>query len=314
MAGDRDIVEQTPGRLVDGPEGMTHSRVFRVLARSEIDALTKLQVYRRVFRGAAWYTTYNEAPDASVVCRRRECVPVRSAPLGGVGDYEITAQYETPRRDEAVAGGPPVYRLDDSQQSAPIDIDADGDPIMNLVEEPIASSDAVTSEVLRVEWWKEYADLAACFQGIRPFRNALNLVSWQGLPRGSARTIQGPKNAKEVYLENSVLVKLQASIGIRPEFDATDFASKIIDKDGTEITGTFEGWAQLKRHEGTREKGDVVDGVQQYKPILTQDGADRITEPVPLDATGARVADGDPVVYIKHDVVPNYKDLADLGI
>lgn len=314
MAGADDIVEQTPGRLVETQDGMTHARVFRVQARSEIEALTKLQVYRRVFIGAGWFTTYGESPDASVVCRRREVEPVVAAPFGGAGDYKITAQYETPRVDEAVAGGPPIYRLDDSQQSAPIDIDADGDPIENRVAQPIAASDFESIETLRVEWWATYATLAACFAAIRPFRNALNLVGWQGLPRGSARIIQGPKNVQEVYLENSVMVKLQASIGIREQFNAADFAAKIIDKTGAEIVGTFEGWAQLKQHVGTRVKGDVVNGVQEYKDITTQDGSAYITDPVPLTADGQRLPDGDPQVYIAHNVVPKYKDLAELGI
>lgn len=313
MAGADDIREQRPGRVRETQDGFKHARSWKVFARSEFDARRKLRLYRKVFIGAAWYTTYNEVPDASVVCRELDIDPTVPAPLGGVGDYTITASYERPGRDEAVAGGPPIYRLESSLQSAPIDIDADGDPIENLVQEPIEASDFEDREVLRVEWWREFASLSAAFQFIRPFRNSLNLTTWQGVPKGGARC-KGVQNMEEVQLESSLLVKLSTSIEVREGIDAATFGSQIVDKTGAAVAGTLEGWAQIKRHVGTRELGAVVDGKQTYKPILTEDGADRITEPVPLDASGARLGDGADPIAIMFNVVPKYKDFAELGI
>jgi hypothetical protein len=310
-----DIREQPPGAMVRTQKGYTHERRFKVFARSEMDAFNKLQAFRNVFIGAAWFTTYNEQPDASVVCRRVAIDPGASvpAPLNGVGDYMVTASYEKPDRDEAVAGGGPVYRLQTSLQSAPIDVDGEGDPITNLAGEPVQLSDFEDREVLSVEWYAKYASLAACFQAIRPYRNSLNLLSWQGLAKGWARC-GGIVNVEETYVDDGVWVKLQTSVEVREGVDTAAFGSLIVDKTGATVGGTLEGWAKLALHQGTRELGAVVDGVQQYKPILSQDGADQIAEPVPLDENGARLPAADDPVYITWNVVPKYKDLNLLGI
>ena len=315
MSALTDIREQPPGQLQLTQEGYTQQRRYKVFARSEIEAIGKLQRYRGVFIGSGWVTTYGETPDASVVCRTvsidmGSSVP---APLNGDGDYMVVCDFEKPGKDEAVAGGGPIYRLDTSLQSAAIDQDADGDPITNLVEEPIDTKDFEDREVLRIEWWAFYASLSVFFQTIRPYRNSLNLVSWQGLARGWAR-LGGVQNTEEVYVDTGVWVKQKTSIEIREGIDTAAFASQIIDKDGNVLNGVLEGWGKLRRHEGTREKGDIVDGVQQYTPILTEDGGDQIREPVPLDASGQRLAAAATPIAIYHNVVPKYRDFNLLGI
>lgn len=315
MVGASDIREQTPGALVKTQDATTHQRSFKVFARSENEAILKLQLYRNIFINAAWFTTYGEKPDASVVCRKIATDPGSSVPasLGGQGDYMVVCDYEKPERDEAVVGGPPVYRGRTSLQSAPIDVDADGDPIVNMVDEPIAASDFEDREVFNIEWWTKYESLANFFSTVRPYRNSLNLVNWQGLDRGWAR-LRGVDNVEEVYVEDGVWVKQQTSVEVRTGIDTSTFGSQIIDKSGATVTGILEGWAQVKLHQGTREKGAVVNDVQEWNDILTEDGDSIVTEPVLLGANGLRLPAADDPIYIMFNVVPNYRDLSALGI
>jgi hypothetical protein len=319
MSFDWDIRDQGSGSLTEDKSGFSQARRWKIRARSEIQARTAIRLLAGVFVGAPWYTTYGERPDASVVCRSLKIDGQPHAPFGGVGDYLVEAQYSPAEREEAVIGGPAVYRLQPSLVSTPIDLDADGDAITNIVGEPVdpALSDFEDQEVLSVEWWRKFDDLAACFAAIRPFRNALNLVSWQGLAKGSARC-HGVLNGEEVEVAEGVgtklWVKLSTKIEVREPITIADLSVDVIDKDGNALTGTLEGWSKLYANRGRRTLGAVVDGVQQYEPILTEDGADVVSEPVPLAADGTRLGSAAAQVAIARDVVRKYLDFADLGI
>lgn len=319
MADNWNIRDQGSGRLVRNKEGYSQPRRWKISARSEIEAETAMRRLRNVFIDAPYYTSYGEKPDTSSVCRSISIEGLPHAPFGGRGDYLVEAEYGPAEKDEAVIGGPPVYRIKSSAASTPIDLDADGDPITNIVGEPIDPplSDYSDQEVLSVEWWGLWDNLAAAFAEVRPYRNSLNLIEWQALAKGSARIME-LSNSEEVEVEVDAVTKLwvkwSASIEVRLPIDTADLAATVIDKDGNTLTGELEGWVALYANRGRRELGEVVAGVQQYLPILTEDGGDVVSEPVPLGADGLRLPSASAQVVMARDVVRRYRDFNLLGI
>jgi len=315
MPSTADIREQKAGPVNETADGFTHTRRWKCIARSEMEARAKMRHYAGVFINAPWYTTFGERPDPSVVCRSMSIEGSPPAPLGGSGDYLVEAGYEPAGTDEAVIGGPPVYRLQTSVSSVPVDIDSDGDPIENSAGQPIDPplTDLGDQEVLTVEWWQQYATLAACFQEIRPYRNAKNLTTWQGAPKGSVRC-RGIANVDEVEVEGGIWVKLRAPFEYREPIDTATLPAVVKNKSGVTQSGELEGWDTLTADRGTRVKGAVVDGKQTYLPIMTEDGTEPVREPVNLDGLGQVLGSSATPVAIVRRLSAKYLNFAALGI
>lgn len=315
MPSTSDIREQKAGPVQETADGFTHTRRWKCIARSEMEARAKMRHFAGVFISAPWYTTFGEKPDPSVVCRSLSIEGSPPAPLGGQGDYLVEAGYEPAGTDEAVIGGPPKYRIQTSITSVPVDIDADGDPIENSAGQPIDPplTDQDDQEVLVVEWWRKYATLSACFAEIRPYRNAKNLTAWQAAPKGSVRC-RGIANVDEVEVEDGLWVKLRSPFEYREPIDTATFPAVVKDKSGATQAGTLEGFDTLSADRGTRVKGAVVDGVQTYLPIMTEDGTEPVREPVNLDGLGQALGSSATPVAIVRRLSAKYLDFSALGI
>lgn len=310
-----DIREQKAGPVSETSDGFTHTRRWKVFARSEMEARALMAKHREVFIGAPWYTTFGERPDASVVCRGLRFEGDPPAPLGGYGDYLVEADYEPAGADEAVIGGPPKYRLQTSLVSQPVDIDADGDPITNSAGEPIDPplTDYTDQEILVVEWWSKYASLSAAYQAARPYRNAKNLVTWQGAPKGSMRC-RGVNHVDDVVVSDGIWVKFNTQMEYREPIDTSTFPAVVKDKAGATQSGELEGWDTLYADRGTRKKGPVVATIQTYFPIMTSDGTEPVREPVNLDGDGAPLASSATPVAIVRRLSGKYLNFSALGI
>jgi hypothetical protein len=302
---DHEVIENTPDPLrltKDG--GLETGRNFDVLASSLLDAVAVLERVKGITRGSVWRSSQGELYDLTTIAQDIEVEPDPEAPIDGKGRYFVHVPYsqgdgsgQGGENDEPIPGGPPIYTVEGSIKSGPVDLDANGNPIVNSVDEPPESplSKNQVDEALRVRWWHQ-GDRNSVQKEIRKYRGALSDEAWQGAIAGSffCRKFTIRDQIKGGWL------KLDATFDYRDPIDPDQINATLYlrqpDNSLSQVTNPIHGWHDNYANRGRRLKNGVKDGKQQYKPIR-QEG-EPIDEPVPinkegtaqLDATAAPVA------------------------
>ncbi len=159
----------------------------------------------------------------------------------------------------------------------PVDTDIDGNPILNSSTEPFDPP-----------IMQRFDDLILRASYNVPNFNPVGAANYKTAVNDAPILIHG----QYLFLEGQVKVLLYTSREIlmitgRPYIAVT-----------LELKFRHEGWKRKVLDQGYRTKGDVVDGVQQYTPILDSEG-NELTEPALLDGNGQELADGLPAVRLE---------------
>ena len=304
------VIELDPDPLVETETDVQVARNFSVIADDVLDARAKLLANASVQVGAVWADHKSNTFDTTLVCRGLTIDGEPNAPTGGSGDYIVKAPYSRRRANEAAIGGPAVYRTSGSLTSEPTDTDRWGQPIVNVVNEPM---DGVTflspTEMLSVEWWtQQTGGIGGVLSNLRQYRGALNSDTWQGAP---ARCVLC--HGIEVVEEgDGDWYRLRGQFEGRPPINVAALSATVYQRTSSNswshvATGSLPGFTELKANRGRRIKGDVVGGIQRYVPLETE-------EPVFLTFDGQRLPDADDPVVLAFPVQALEADFNTLGI
>lgn len=310
------IAESPPEPMVVDLSGLSVARNFTIIAGSQLEALDILKAHG-VRLGAAFASIRGESPDASTVCQSIEITPHPEAPIGGKGKYDAKAQYRRFSTNggggssEALPGGPPIYRLLRGIISSPFDIDANGNPVVNTVLEPIDPPLTKESPTLmvRVEWFIRSFNTISLQASLNPYSEALNSASWRGFPKESLLS-HGVELADEL---DDGWVKLIANFEYRkPQNLNGDVYLRSSGGSLTSISGDgISGWMAWYVNRGNRHKtGTDAKGNATYSKI-DEKGT---SGPFDLDKDGGRLGDNAKRIII---VVPAHREkinFASLGI
>jgi len=331
MADRGDIVEQDADPVVETEDKTSTARNFRVVARSALDARILLRDRAGVHRGVVYRSMQGEAIDASMICRSVSSRAVkREAPLGGLADYDVKAVYETRKsggKEEPAIGGPPVYGLDVSLLSVPVDVDYKGRALVMSSLEPFdpPETDTEAQEVFPVEWWLVSGSTIEAIKSVRGLANSLNAEEWLGAPRGSVFCLGVRKVDETVTDGGRVAVKFSARFEYRRPLELADLSVKVVKMndaataifgDTKFITATqadVEGFDVLRADRGRRTiAGADDDGFGEWKPIVR--GKRDVTGPVDLDGAGNELKDGMTKVAILVRKKRRYVDFRAYGV
>ena len=324
-----DIVElRVSGAVVTETEDdLTTQRLFSVLASDPYDAKLKLAA-AGVQINSVWSDAYGTAWDSSVVVRSMayEGKPHAQAVTGREdGDYLVTVEYGRRSGGEAAINGPTIYRSTGSLQNKPVDVDRYGNPIINTAEEPLSPelTKPNADEVLKVDWWTQNTGgVAAVIQMIRPYRGALNSVSWQGADARAVLCL-GIENVDEA---DDNWYKLSARFQYKPPIDVADIsASDVYRKTAAggaftlKASGEISGWSDLRLNKGLRKINPAAGGasgddvVDKFVAIVDGEG-NKVDEPVLLDKDGAVLTEGANAVVLAFETNEKEQDFNALGI
>lgn len=260
-----DVQKEQFRRSDDGYEG---TRVYQVIARSQLDALMILG-RMGVRDGSIYQSAWGEIPDRTIICRYLDVVsPKRPAPIGGDGLYHITAHFSQKgaRAPQPVIGGPPVYTWRTSFYQTTIDTDIDGNRITNTAGQTVRVPFEEVMASLQVRWY------VTSYQPPMLIRtqNSVNAKVWQEAQPGQA--------------------KCQ---GLAPEQQSENLYLMTANFDFRQI-----GWQPKFINEGLQEIIPDPQAAQGEPPVYGADGKVGASwpSPVPLDANGRRLATGSPII------------------
>jgi hypothetical protein len=326
------ITQRKPTPLSYTQNGYSQSRTWDVIAVSELAALDVVFNEVGVQRGAPWRSHLSESPDGTFLCQSMSVETRQAAPVGGSGLYVVTANFaQEPNqgRPKAELGKPPVTWVEEQSNTRTVDLDVEGRPITNYVEEPIDPplTRYDDNEVLVAEWVEKAASHGVLYRKYRPYRKRCNLTTWQGEPKGSWLCMGMVITPKEDQAEEKTFL-------VRAKFEYREpkspqgislFRTRSLTASGWDtLSAPIEGWADITIHKGRRRINTTVTDEDEnldkkYLPILQKDanGNDipklQVSEPVPLTAQGQPLAGNVKPVALVIFHYP-YKDFTPLGI
>lgn len=265
--------------------GLRASRAWDVLATGPMEAYAYVRRRWGVTRNALYVDPWtNSIPDLRVRCRTMSCEVARASDpaSGSLGRYIIRAEFGVPdaQEPEADPEADPVYVWDGSVRTLPVDVDANGQPIVNSADEPY--DPPVTDEqgfgTLTVRWYVERFDP----RQVVAYSGAKNSDRWRPRdPFGEGVTVEaGQAMIRRLRRQpvNTGLLQMEMVVAFAENFTA-----------GGEKR---EGWDKTVVDRGYREKvGDGRTGHSPYRPIL-DDGGEPITEPALLNGSGGLLTGG----------------------
>jgi hypothetical protein len=328
------ITQRKPTPLSYTQNGYSQSRTWDVIAVSELAALDVVFNEVGVQRGAPWRSHLSESPDGTFLCQSMSVETRQAAPVGGSGLYVVTANFaQEPNqgRPKAELGKPPVTWVESQSNTRTVDLDVEGRPITNYVEEPIDPplTRLADTSVLVAEWIERAASQPTLHRKYLPYKLRCNETPWLGEPKGSwlcLGMVITPKEDKSEEKTFTVRARFEYKEPKSPR-GISAFITRALTASGwTTLNAPIEGWADITIHKGRRRINPTfslapadIELDKRYLPILQKDanGNDvrnlQVTEPVPLTTQGQP---------LKKDVLPValvifhylYKDFTPLGI
>lgn len=307
------ITEINADPMVIDLTGLTAARNFDVWAGSQLEALEVVKNHG-VSIGSVFRTIRGEQPDLTVRCQAMQITAQPDAVIGGGGRFLVKALYRrvsttTGGGDstQAVPGGPAVYRLIRGLISTPFDVDANGQPVVNAVEEPIDPPLTMQAPTLmvRVTWFVRAFNAISLQASLTPFSGALNSVSWRGFPSESLLS-HGVELVNEL---DDGWVQLVANFEYRAPVSLA--GSHVVIRGagggfGSIGAGRISGWMQWYVNRGNR----YFAGTDDAGRAIYQEEDEGTRGPFDLNTGGRRLADGAPRVVI---VVPVYQNRVNFG-
>lgn len=175
-----DIKEQRPPRPWRSDfSGLSGPRCWNMLAKSPVDALIEMLNSQGIKRGAIYTAPDGSVPDPFCICQSIEAATRVPAIAGGLGLYEITAEYATVELAPTAArpGGPVRWSVRPSMHSEPVDHDINGHLILSSSGEtpdpPITALRA--HEILHGDFYVPGADEVTAYIPFRPFNECVNI-------------------------------------------------------------------------------------------------------------------------------------------
>lgn len=331
MAERGEIREQNTDPVSESEDVTSTARNFRVVARSALDAKFLLRDRENVFRGVVWESAYGETADETLICRGVEAGPAgRDAPLGGLADYEVKARYATKKRggkQEAAIGGGPVYGLDVSLATVPVDVDGRGRALVSSSMEPFDPplSDTEAREVIPVEWWVLGGSVLEVIKSMRGLAGSLNASAWLGAPRGSVFCLGVRKQDETAAAAGRVAVKFSAGFEYRRPLDLGELGVRVVKVNPTStaifggsyfldaVQADVEGFDELRADRGRRSvTGTLESGYGDWKPIVRNKR--EVTEPVDLNGEGGELKSGETKVAILLRMKRRYVEFGKYGV
>ncbi|MCK4340294.1 MAG: hypothetical protein KAY37_01050 [Phycisphaerae bacterium] len=280
---------QSPARTDE--RGPIYSRVWEIVASSEQDAYNILYVQAGVKRGAVYTNHQGTSPDSHVVCQVVSARGHPSAPVGGTGLYEVTAEYGYSvirySTQQALPYGGPKYRMERTLVSELADLDVNGDPIVNSADEPIDPPLTALRihRVLVIEWIIEAVDWETAYARYDDYEGLVNSSTYKGQP------------PKSLFCEEIDVADASTPKPLEVTGELFRVTARFAYLRPKEIYGQpVAGWEDAVVDKGRREKGALdADNKRLYPPIL-MDGVP-VDEPVLLDGAGRRLANTAQKVY-----------------
>ena len=273
---------------------------WSVLAGSDVEAIRLLKDVKGLTRGSVYTTPAGEIVDQFLTCQRiRGQTKQGGQGLIRKGHIHIVAEFSdaTMIAQAAKPGGPPVWTIRPTIASSPVDIDAQGKPILTDSLEPVDPPLTVLlpDEVLHAEFYIASTDCLRAYFPFRPFNGKLNdaYLPLLAAPRGSLLChVFQPEPSDTGWIKFAV-----------------DFQYRAPKLMGNGIT--YEGWSDVFQDKGRRKR---VEGITNTTPLneafelLRHTDGSALQMPVPLNAAGQPATWGDFIAgNMKLSEVHNYK-------
>ncbi len=281
------LVTEARSQLVSDANGVSVVREFDVIAASELDALNVLYSETGITRGTFYLNALGEVVDAFVRVQSLRVEGRPPAPLGGKGLYRVEAQYAKQLNGstaEPTVNTAPTYEWDGQLQSEPVDLDYDGNPIVNSSGEPFdpplsAPLPRLTGTITLYKTSLPVSTLLA-YVGATNSDNPWSIGDGSGdVPRGGALI-----TAAKVSAASNGLRQVQIGIEARPTLV---------------INGqSFQPFRRVVHDRGRRIiTGTDGDGNTTYE-LVRDDNGNPLPDPVLLDGAGGRLAAGSSPVLL----------------
>lgn len=274
--------------------GLKAVRVFDALATSGLHAYSLLWQRYGIMRNVIYVSPQGETPDLRVRCRQLSGQERKAPAPGGLGRYQITAQYSKADRQEPEPDpdATPVYEWDASIQSGPVDVDLDGTPIVNSAGE--AFDPPITADIsyasLTVRWFRASFDP----RNLITFSDAINSTKWTPAdPHGEGVYLDAGE-AKCLGIKrtpiNDGLIQLEARFAL----DRLITVNNPAGDGGSQLRSPFLLHVMDRGRRYVKDAGE--DPPERYASFKDGDGKD-VDDPILMDGAGAALGDGDdPVV------------------
>lgn len=273
------ITERKP-QVDQSNEGYVAVREFEVLATSEEDAKAVLLAGKSITLGTVYQSAYAESPDSDAIALNIGVRPAVSAlTSGGTGLYIVTVRYGRAALNgqivQPVVAGPAVWRKERQLVQETADVDLDGKPVTNTVDEPYDPPVVVqVPQVVAIgTFLREHSSWAAADLIYDAYYGKVNDLPFLGAAAGSLLcTFINPVEIQPGLF--SVEIHLQHKPPV------------------TQYGNTYEGWSTRLINRGRRIwVRSLVDGTKVYVPL--EGGGLSETEPVMLDEFGTdRIPEG----------------------
>lgn len=291
-------VKREKGTYTWGENGLVATAVFTIDAADEAAALTALAAHTyAVTRGTVFKTHQNTTPDSACICQSLDVSTDAPAPVGGTGLYRVVCQFA--RNTPAEGPDPesilvPKYRVERTLATVNVDHDAQGVPITNTAYEPIDPplSKQAVARTLVAEFYVNGTSWLNVYNQFKVYEGKINAGTFAGAEPGSllCESVEPTEIGNGKYL----------------------VAARFAYREPKTLFGvTYRGWDDTIINVGRRTVGAVVNGKREY-PAIQMNGVP-VSDPVPLDAAGQRLADGaQPVVrsFAHYETI----DFAEMGI
>ena len=189
---------------------------------------------------------------------------------------EVTVNYG--RRTTADEGTPPLSRpvvigYSDLNESLPVDLDADGNPVVNSSNEAFDPPPTTNSSDKRMLITRNVAEYSP--NDYLAIKNKVNSDIWNGFGEGIAKYHgeNATQTFEEIYEFWVVVHEIHLRVG---------------------------GWKLKLLDQGYREKAALdAEGKQTYTVITGDDGSTPLSQPTLLDGLGKKLAAGAPPVSLE---------------
>lgn len=271
------ITERTPA-VDQSNEGYVAVREFTIIATSEENAKALLLSNKSITLGTVYQSPYSETPDADAIALNisvRGSPPAPSSGGGATGLYIVTVRYGRPALNgqtvQPELAGPAVWRKQRTLVQETADIDLDGKPLTNTVDEPFDPPAVVQVPSVTAigVFLREHASWSAADLYYGEYFGKVNDLPFLGAAAGGLLcTFIEP-----VEIQPG-LFRVEIQLQYRPPV--------------VQFGTTYEGWATLIVNRGRRIwVRSLPDGTKIYAPL--EDSGVAVTEPKMIDAMGTGV-------------------------
>ena len=293
------VITEKPARQPTGTDerGPRRIRKFDIHASSKQAAYNLLGAGDETVPGHIRGTVYQEPQTGEVIDPALvvqeftdRAHPPAPAIEGGKGLYEITAHFAYSRSSYREPALPalgddetpiPVYRIERTDVSVPIDHDVDGQPIVNVLGDPIDPplTDTEARETLVMEWLVLGDDWLSVYVDFRVYRNRVNSAEFKGAPIGCLLCVdldvletRLPRKGGQLWFR--IIAKFeyrepQTLFGETPD----------------EVT--YPGWQEVVLNRGRRAKYFPVEGDPAFEiRVVVDSRGNQVPDPILLTEIG----------------------------